>query len=92
MNFLLVSILIIAICQSNSAPNIPGLTGPLHASCQIKWTWALDCPSVQKAIVNQINTYVIIKKLYLNKNRIYFKTDGIQKITAKTEVKNVYTL
>jgi hypothetical protein len=59
MNFLLVSILIIAICQSNSAPNIPGLTGPLHASCQVKWTWSLDCPSVQKAIVNQINTYVL---------------------------------
>ena len=51
---LVVSLLVIAVAQVNPAI-IPGVTGPLHASCKLTWNWSLDCKSVQSAIVDQIN-------------------------------------
>lgn len=57
MNLLLLSILSISLLQSNSAI-VPGVTGPLHASCKIHWTWpSVDCNSVLSSIVSQINKW-----------------------------------
>ncbi|KAJ7365180.1 hypothetical protein OS493_007831 [Desmophyllum pertusum] len=31
--------------------------GPLHASCKIDWTWAVNCTVVKTTIVNQIHKW-----------------------------------
>ncbi|RNA40533.1 hypothetical protein BpHYR1_036009 [Brachionus plicatilis] len=37
---------------------IPGVTGPLHASCKVAWNWPeTDCKLVHLKIVNQINEW-----------------------------------
>lgn len=37
---------------------IPGVTGPLHASCKVAWFWPqTDCKTVHSKIVNQISEW-----------------------------------
>ena len=54
---LVISIFLVGLSQMNAAA-VPGITGPLHASCSVTWNWpAVDCESVQKSIVDQIKKW-----------------------------------
>ena len=57
MKLLLLTVFSIALIQTN-ALEIPGISGPLHASCKVHWSWPLtDCKTIQSSILNQISLW-----------------------------------
>lgn len=57
MNWFLVAVFSLSLIQINSSI-IPGISGPLHASCKVHWSWPMnDCKTIQSAILNQISVW-----------------------------------
>ena len=54
----ILSLLFCIISIKLAATAVPGVTGPLHASCKIVWLWAnTDCKLVHSKIIDQMEEW-----------------------------------